>query len=330
MSCPGTGPTSGRLSSVAPKMPDQRCSTRGSSPRSSVANAVSCCWIGSVIDSSFVNSVSRLVSRRPPRIEAVVGRLLPVIEAVARVVRPRVERFRERLRREHLAPHWTDRRVELRKQAARVPVGRDHDVVGVELVQRFDAAVLDDLRPGLGRARRETPHPAGRLKRPVARVDDRAAEERREPTRQVLEPLRVEPVLVQGFVLGADRRELLVVGQPKAPDAPERIARERLQPVEGALGEAPELPRAVRAEAFPGLRVRHRPSAQREAAVPPARAGSDLPRLVHAHPQAALRQRERAGAAGHARADDDHVRAPIAHRAQNRIRGLAEPVRVGH
>ena len=183
---------------------------------------------------------------------------------------------------------------------------------------------------GLGCARRETPHPAGRLKRPVGRVGDRAAEERREPPRKLLEPLRVEAVLAQGFVLGADRVELLVVGQPEAPDAPERIARERLHPVEGALGEAPERPRAVRAESFPGLRVRHRPSAQREAAVPPARAGSDLPGLMHAHPQAALRQRERAGAAGHARPDDDHVRAPIAPRAQNRIRGLAEPVRVGH
>ena len=262
-----------------------------------------------VIVSSSVNSVSRLVSRLPPRTSRRSGCLLPVIEAVARVVRARIERLARAARSRSPGPR-TGRIARRAPAAGRSGSRRSRSRPARPRARPSDSTrvLLDDLGAGLGRTRREPPHPAGRLKRPVARVQDRAAERGVERRAELVDPLGGEAVLAQRLVLGAERRP-----------APRRRRSRRLptrrnaspasssMPVEGALGEAPERLRRSRAEPLPRAVVRHRAAAQREAAVPPARARGDRARLVQAHAQPALGQRERTRAAGHAAADDDDV-----------------------
>ena len=164
--------------------------------------------------------------------EPAIRGLLPVIEAVARVVRPRIQRLRQRLGDDHLAADRPDRPVELRQQAARVAVGGDHDVLGVDVVERLDSRLFDDLGSGRNRSTGEPSHPAGRLKRPVARVQDRAAEGRVQRRRKLVDPVGRDSVLAERLVLGAERVQLLVVGQAQAPDAPERISGELLHAID--------------------------------------------------------------------------------------------------
>ena len=80
------------MSCVRPKMPAQRCVMRGSSPISSPRKRSSDAWIVGVV----LLDVGELVHDRDvaeaAEQHAPVGKLLPVIEAVTRVVRPVVER----------------------------------------------------------------------------------------------------------------------------------------------------------------------------------------------------------------------------------------------
>ena len=81
------------------------------------------------------------------------------------------------------------------------------------------------------------------------------------------------------------------------------------------------------AELAPGVVVRHRGAAEREAAVAAARAAGDLARLVEADADAALGERERARAAGDTAADHGDLGAPCEPALPSGARGrLLEPV----
>ena len=98
-------------------------------------------------------------------------------------------------------------------------------MLGVEVVERVDAAVLPDLGSRLGGEDGKAPNPARRLQRRVARVEDRRAES---PVERLLDPLRRESVRAQGLVLDRELVALLVVGgEPEAAGAPGGVARER-------------------------------------------------------------------------------------------------------
>ena len=86
-----------------------------------------------------------------------------------------------------------------------------------------------------------------------------------------------------------------------------------------ALGQLPEPGGRSGPSSATCLVVGRRAAPQREAAVPPARAGRDLARLEEPDAETALGERQRAGAAGDAASDDHHV-----HRAGRRAgRGQA-------
>ncbi len=154
-------------------------------------------------------------------------------------------------------------------------------------------------------------HPARRNERPVRRMEDRAEVEAVERRRELVDPLDREAVLAQRVVLAAKRGALrLVGGEPEAPDAPERVARKRLDAVERANGQLHQEPGAFRPEVAPGEVVRHRGASEREAAVAAARPTRDFARLVEPDAHASLGQRERAGAAGDPSADHGDLGAP--------------------
>ena len=98
----------------------------------------------------------------PASEDPAVRRLLPVVEAVPAVVRAVEEPFGERLGGDHLAARGHDQPLELAEEAARVAVGRDEHVLGLEPVERLDAAVLADLDAGLGGAARQAVAPSAR------------------------------------------------------------------------------------------------------------------------------------------------------------------------
>ena len=83
---------------------------------------------------------------------------------------------------------------------------------------------------------------------------------------------------------------------------------------------------AAAPERCPRLVVRRGRAAQREAAVSAARPAGDLACLVEPHANAALRQCERARAAGDAAPDDGHLGAPFEARAPKRLSRLVEPI----
>ena len=100
-------------SSVVPQMPAQRCVTRASAEQLGRER----------FDPPDTTSVTaprrrstrrrRPASREPPITRRPIRRLLPVIGAVARVVRTLEQELRQRLGDEHLAARRPDRRVEL-------------------------------------------------------------------------------------------------------------------------------------------------------------------------------------------------------------------------
>jgi hypothetical protein len=126
--------------------------------------------------------------------DAAVRCLLPVVEAVAGVVRAVEETLRDRLRGDHLAARGHDRAFEVSEQAAGVAVGGHDHVLRLELVERRDVALLQDLRPGLGGEHSESPHPPARLERGIGRVEDGGGEATRGTEIAALDPLRIEPV----------------------------------------------------------------------------------------------------------------------------------------
>ena len=82
----------------------------------------------------------------PAEHDAPVRQLLPVIEALPRVVRAVVEHAVERLADDHLAARRPDRVGELRHEAVPVAVRGDDHVLRVERRNVVDAVVLADLR----------------------------------------------------------------------------------------------------------------------------------------------------------------------------------------
>jgi hypothetical protein len=246
-------------------------------------------------------------------------------------VRPLEEELGQRLGHEHLPAPRDDDAFELRQERRAQPVGGDDDLACAQLVERVagDGGALDDLRPGRGSACCEPPHPAGGMDRGVARVQDGAAEEPAERGRQRLDLFDREAVGTQRLELVPERvRLMLPLREPEAADAPARIACERLQAVECALAQPPEQACPFATERSLRPVVRHRTAAQGKAAVAAARARGDLARLEQADAQPTLGERQRARAARHAAADDDHVdlrrdrRSP----SSKRLSRLGEPV----
>ena len=168
-------------------------------------------------------------------------------------------------------------------------------MVRLELVDRLDPVVLAKLGAGLGGSRGQPAHPAGRLKRSIAWMEDRAVEPAAKRVRQLVAPLGREAVLAEGLVLGLELAPLGGIGgQPEAAGAAEGVAGQRLEPVEIALRPAPETLRTLGAEVAPCPVVGGRAAAQREAAVAPACAAGDLARLVQGDALPRLCERERA------------------------------------
>ena len=102
------------------------------------------------------------------REDAAVGRLLPVVEAVAAVVRA-VEEPLERLGGDHLAAGRDDQALELPEEPAEVAVRRDQHLLRIELLQRLHAIVLADLRAGLGGQQPRAAAPSARAGAPRRR-----------------------------------------------------------------------------------------------------------------------------------------------------------------
>ena len=228
---------------------------------------------------------------------AAVRQLLPVIEALARVVRPVVEDAVERLADDHLAARRPDRVRELRHETVAVAVGRDDHLLGIERSDVLDAVVLADLGSGFRRERGEPTDPARRLQRAVACVQDAALEASGEHARQIVDPLRLDPVLAQRLVLAADLLALLLVGgEAKAPGPAERVAGELLHAVERTLGPPPHAERPIAAVRLARDVVARRAATKGEAAVAAARAFGDAALVVHAHAQPGLGKTQRGGA----------------------------------
>jgi hypothetical protein len=70
----------------------------------------------------------------------------------------------ERFRDAHLAAHRTDGVVKLSQEPARVAVGGEHDLIGLELVERLNPVAFPQLRPDRGSSGGQAADPAGRLK----------------------------------------------------------------------------------------------------------------------------------------------------------------------
>ena len=213
--------------------------------------------------------------------------------------------------------------------AVRHPVDGEHDRVGLERVDRLavDRVAFDDLDSRSGGMGRESPDPAGRIERAVARDGRTRPRRARERLRERVEPLGREPVLTEGLVLAP---ELVALGrvdrEPERADAPERIAGQRLHRIETALGELPGGTRRLGTERLPGDVVAEREPAESEAAVAAAGAAGDLAGLEQPHALPALGERESARAAGDSAADDHDV-----DRADTEPRGhfgqrLGEPI----
>jgi hypothetical protein len=120
--------------------------------------------------------------------------LLPVVEAVTGVVRAREQLLGQRLSGDHLPTGGHDEVLELAEEATGIAVRRHDDVLGIELVERADVAVLTEVCAGLGGMRGETPHQPARLERGVDRVEDRTYEPSCGTQLASVTPLNVEAV----------------------------------------------------------------------------------------------------------------------------------------
>ncbi len=84
-------------------------------------------------------------------------------------------------------------------------------------------------------------------------MEDRALESPTERLRKLAAPLDLEAVPTERLVLGLEPGPLVpIAGQPQAADAPEGVAGEPLEPIEVALGQAPEAFGALRPEVAAG------------------------------------------------------------------------------
>ena len=126
-------------------------------------------------------------------------------------------------------------------------------------------------------------------------MQDRTGEESVERRRQRIDPLHGEAVALQRSNLAAKLVELgLVRGEPEAPDTAKRVAGERLEPIEGSLGQLPQETRPLGSEGCPRVVVASDTTAERESAVAAARTACDLSCLVDADTNPGLGQRQRA------------------------------------
>src|SRR5262249_40480323 len=117
-----------------------------------------------------------------------VRRLLPVVEAVASVVRALEQDLVDRLGGHHLPTRRDDEAFERPEQPAGTPVCRAEDVVRLEVVERFDAATLDDRDAARGRLQREPVDELGRLHSSVVGMEDRSREASADETRAPFGP----------------------------------------------------------------------------------------------------------------------------------------------
>src|SRR5262245_24096100 len=110
--------------------------------------------------------------------------------------------------------------------------------------------------------------------------------------REGLPPLYVEAVLAQRFVLASKLVAFLPIsGETETADRVECIAREIGETLERSLRKRPVCAGLVRTQPLTGAVVGHHSSAGGKAAVSPAGAFGDTPRLVHPHAQPGFRER---------------------------------------
>ena len=83
-------------------------------------------------------------ARRDPS----VVELLPVMEAVPTVMGAIEQALRDRFRRDHLTTGRHDECLEVTEQTAGIAVGRDEDSARLQVGERFDATILDELGTG--------------------------------------------------------------------------------------------------------------------------------------------------------------------------------------
>ena len=322
------------MSSVAPKMPGQRCADASARSPSELASTSASSSLLDQRGRSSTSFVLGLEARRGGRrgTRRPSGSLLPVIEAV----RARSAGTRNGARSSgSVASTWprTGRTASRAREAGRSCTRR----VAITTCVRVDA--VERLDAGRPRRSRRPPRPrAPRAGAPSAQAE--ATVGRMAGSPPAIRAGRAAPAesSTHSASKPSSRRasysarivaRLLVVGQPEAADAPKRIARE-LPPCDRAQ-------RSVSARSC-RARVAHR-SARREpvydiapprSAKPPLRPlapAAISPRLVDAHAQPALGERERAGAPGDAGPDDHDVVGPRPCGAPGAVRaGLGEPV----
>ena len=161
------------------------------------------------------------------------------------------------------------------------------------------------------------------------RMRDRAEELTRRAARDIVEPLCVEAVLAQRFVLEPDSFAFLfVAGEAVAPGTPKGVTGELGQPVERVVRPSPEGRGALRAVRLASDVVPGGASGEREAAVAAARSLRDTALIVHANAQAGLGEAECGGAARDARADDGDVGPTVELRLRPRRALFLQPVRI--
>src|SRR4051812_44334411 len=158
--------------------------------------------------------------------------------------------------------------------------------------------MLADLGACFCSTRREAPHEARRLQRPVAWMLDRAVE-LTEVRGQVVDPVRSNPVSAHRLVLEPDVLALLHVRrEPQAADARKAVARQSFHAVERALRPLPETSRLVDAVGVARNVVAAGAPAKREAPVAPARPLRHSALVVPPHPEARLCEPKGSRAAG--------------------------------
>ena len=157
---------------------------------------------------------------------------------------------------------------------------------------------------------------------------DRTEVEGVERRSERVDPFDGEPVLAQRVVLSPERLTLRVIdSEPQAADAPERITRELLEPIERPLGELQHEPGSVGAQQPAGLVVGRRGTTQRESAVAAAGSARDFARLVQTHAHSVLGERQRARTTRHTTADDGDLGTTVEAGDAEAVVGLLQPER---
>ena len=184
--------------------------------------------------------------------------------------------------------------------------------------------MLANLGAGLGGEDGEPAHPARRLQRRVAGVEERRGES---TVHRLVDPFGGEAVGAQRLVLDRERVALVgVVGEAEAACAPARIFGERGEAVERLLGHPPVASGLLTTDRLDRDVVRRRAATEGEAAVASARPAGDLARFMEANPQASLGERERSRTARHTATDHGDVRRAVDPAVRDRRRRLVEPV----